>query len=320
MKECWVTEPLHFEMRETEIPEPKDNEVQIKMMAAGVCGSDIHIYKGENPNSRYPLIPGHENVGLVTKVGADCKNIKVGDHVVIDYVIRCGECYQCKHGRGNVCEHVLVRGSGTNGGWREYWCVEEPYVYKIDDSIPWKDAALIEPLTIGEHSTSRAGVCEDDVVFILGTGTIGTIIAQACKLKGAKTVICCDISDSSLERSKQFGADYTVNSKTQDIVAEVQKITNGHGCTVAFDSACFPGSLTMIRHRVQRRPRGSHGLLHRARKDHPANDQWPRADHLRHPHEPEPVGPHCTEDGRGQVPHGRSCNHLRQVQRDRKGL
>lgn len=150
MKECWVTEPLHFEMRETEIPEPKDNEVQIKMMAAGVCGSDIHIYKGENPNSRYPLIPGHENVGLVTKVGADCKNIKVGDHVVIDYVIRCGECYQCKHGRGNVCEHVLVRGSGTNGGWREYWCVEEPYVYKIDDSIPWKDAALIEPLTIGE--------------------------------------------------------------------------------------------------------------------------------------------------------------------------
>ena len=202
MKECWVTEPLHFEMRETEIPEPKDNEVQIKMMAAGVCGSDIHIYKGENPNSRYPLIPGHENVGLVTKVGADCKNIKVGDHVVIDYVIRCGECYQCKHGRGNVCEHVLVRGSGTNGGWREYWCVEEPYVYKIDDSIPWKDAALIEPLTIGEHSTSRAGVCEDDVVFILGTGTIGTIIAQACKLKGAKTVICCDIHTRA--RSKRL--------------------------------------------------------------------------------------------------------------------
>ena len=160
MKECWVTEPLHFEMRETEIPEPKDNEVQIKMMAAGVCGSDIHIYKGENPNSRYPLIPGHENVGLVTKVGADCKNIKVGDHVVIDYVIRCGECYQCKHGRGNVCEHVLVRGSGTNGGWREYWCVEEPYVYKIDDSIPWKDAALIEPCRrvrgrCGVHSGHR---------------------------------------------------------------------------------------------------------------------------------------------------------------------
>ena len=66
------------------------------------------------------------------------------------------------------------------------------------------------------------------------------------RIKGAKTVICCDISDSSLERSKQFGADYTINSKTQDIAAEVQKITDGHGCTVAFDAACFPGSLTMV--------------------------------------------------------------------------
>ena len=246
MKEVVVVEPHKFEVREVPVPEPKDDQVQIKMMAAGVCGSDIHIFKGENPNSRYPLIPGHENVGIVTKVGKDCSRIQVGDHVVIDYVMRCGECYQCTHGRGNVCEHVLVRGSGTDGGWREFWCVEEPYVYKIDDSISWADAALIEPLTIGEHSTSRGRVCADDVVLILGTGTIGTIIAQACKIKGAKTVICCDISDSSLERSKQFGADYTINSKTQDIVAEIQKITDGHGCTIAFDAACFPGSLTMV--------------------------------------------------------------------------
>ncbi len=246
MKACVVTEPFHYEIREVPVPEPKDNEVQVKIMAAGVCGSDMHIFKGENPNSRYPLIPGHENVGIVTKVGTGCKKIKVGDHVVIDYVKRCGTCYQCTHGRGNVCENVLVRGSGTDGGWREYWCVEESYIYKIDDKISWRDAALIEPLTIGEHSTTRGRVCEDDTVLVFGTGTIGTIVAQACKLKGAKTVICCDISDSSLERSKQFGADYIINSKTQDLVAEVQRITDGHGCTVAFDAACFPGSLTMI--------------------------------------------------------------------------
>lgn len=246
MKAVVVTKPLEYEIRELPIPEPKDGEVQIKLMAAGVCGSDIHIYKGENPNSRYPLIPGHENVGIVTKTGKNCSRIKAGDHVVIDYVMRCGECYQCTHDRGNVCEHVLVRGSGTDGGWREYWCVEENYVYKIEDSISWKNAALIEPLTIGEHCTSRGRVCEDDVVLVLGAGTIGTIVAQACKLKGAKTVICCDISDSSLERSKSFGADYIINSKTQDLTTEIKKITNGHGCTIAFDSACFPGSLTML--------------------------------------------------------------------------
>ena len=213
MKEVVVTKPLHYEIREVPIPEPEADQVQIKLMACGVCGSDIHIYKGENPNSRYPLIPGHENVGIVTKVGSDCKKIKVGDHVVIDYVMRDNTCWQCRHGRGNVCENVLVRGSGTDGGWREYWCVEEPYVYKISDSIPW----------------------------------IGTIVAQACKLKGAKTVICCDISDTSLERAKRdFGADYIINSKKEDVIARVKEITEGHGCTVAFDAACFPGSLTFI--------------------------------------------------------------------------
>lgn len=246
MKSVVVTQPHQYEIREVPVPEPGDGEVQIRMMAAGVCGSDIHIFRGENPNSRYPLIPGHENVGIVTAVGRNVTTVKVGDHVVIDYVIRCGTCYQCTHGRGNVCEHVLVRGSGTDGGWREYWCVEESYVYRIADSIPWADAALIEPLTIGEHSTSRARICEDDTVLIFGTGTIGTIIAQACRLKGAKTIICCDISDSSLERSRLFGADYAINSRTQDMAAEVQRITEGHGCTVCFDAASFPGSLTMV--------------------------------------------------------------------------
>ena len=246
MKACYVTEPFHYEIRELPEPEPKDDEVLIRMMAAGVCGSDIHIFRGENPNSRYPLIPGHENVGVVERVGGACTRIRPGDHVVVDYVKRCGTCWQCRHGRGNVCEHVLVRGSGTDGGWREKWCVEEHYVYRIDDSIPWRDAALIEPLAIGEHCTSRGRVAEDDTVLILGTGTIGTIVAQACRMKGAQTVICCDISDSSLERSRSFGADYTINTRTQDLAEEVRRITDGHGVTLAFDSACFPGSLTML--------------------------------------------------------------------------
>lgn len=246
MKSCVITEPFKYEIREVPIPEPKDDEVLIRMKAAGVCGSDMHIFKGENPLSRYPLVPGHENVGEIVKVGKDCKKIKVGDHVVVDLIITCDSCYQCTHGRGNVCEHVLVRGSGTDGGWREYFTAIESDVYKIDDNIPWRDAALIEPLAIGEHCTTRARIAEDDVVFILGTGTIGTIIAQACKLKGAKTVICCDISDSSLERSKLFGADHTINSKTENVVERVAEITDGHGCTVAFDSACFQGSLTFV--------------------------------------------------------------------------
>ena len=242
MKSCVITSPFHYEIREVPIPEPGDNEVLIQMKAAGVCGSD---YKGENPLSTYPLVPGHENAGIVAKVGRNVTNVQPGDHVVVDLVITCGTCWQCTHGRENVCEHVLVRGSGTDGGWREYFTAPQDDVYKIDSSIPWKNAALIEPIAIGAHCTKRGRVQPDDVVFILGTGTIGTIILQACKVIGA-TVICCDIDDQSLERAKKFGADYIINSKRQDIIQEVQKITNGHGCTIAYDSACFPGSLTQI--------------------------------------------------------------------------
>lgn len=96
-----------------------------------------------------------------------------------------------------MCEHVKVRGSGADGGWREYFTAPANEVYKINESVKWEEAALVEPYAIGAHSTTRGRVVPEDVVFILGTGTIGSIILQTCKAKGCKTVICCDIDDSS---------------------------------------------------------------------------------------------------------------------------
>ena len=106
MKEVVITGPKQYEIREVPVPKPGDGEVLIQMKAAGVCGSDIHQFLGENPNTMFPRIPGHENVGIVVACGADVKNIKVGDHVVVDLVVACGECPQCKKGRRNVCRTV----------------------------------------------------------------------------------------------------------------------------------------------------------------------------------------------------------------------
>lgn len=246
MKEVVVVEPHKVEVREVPVPElANEDEVLIQMKAAGVCGSDHHIYHGSNPCSTYPRIPGHENAGIIVKTGKNVKKVKVGDHVIVDLISTCGTCYQCTHGRKNVCESVKVRGSGADGGWREYFTAPAAEVYKISDSVDWKDAALVEPYAIGAHCTTRGRVQPDDVVFILGTGTIGSIILQTCKAKGCKTVICCDIDDESLERAKGHGAEYVINSRKEDIVLRVQEITQGKGATVAFDSACFPGSLTL---------------------------------------------------------------------------
>ena len=247
MKEVVVVNPHKVEVREAEIPKlTSDYEVLVKMKAAGVCGSDFHIYHGTNPCSTYPRIPGHENAGIVEAIGPKVSKVKVGDHVIVDLIMTCGECYQCKIGRKNVCENVRVRGSGADGGWREYFTAPEGEVYKISKAVPWKDAALVEPFAIGAHCTNRGRVVSNDVVFILGTGTIGSIILQTCKAKKCKTIICCDINDQSLKRAKGYGADYVINSKTEDVVSRIQEITQGKGVSVAFDSACFPGSLTFV--------------------------------------------------------------------------
>lgn len=246
MKEVIIPEPHKFEIREVPIPDLKnEDEVLIQMKAAGVCGTDHHIYHGSNPCSTYPRIPGHENAGIIVKTGKNVTNVQEGDHVVVDLLSSCGECYQCRIGRKNVCEHVKVRGSGVDGGWREYFTAPASEVYKISETVKWEDAALVEPYAIGAHCTSRGRIVPEDTVFILGAGTIGAIILQTCKAIGVKKVICCDIDDTSLERAKAYGADAVIHSGREEIAERVQAITEGHGVTAAFDAACFPGSLTL---------------------------------------------------------------------------
>ena len=109
MKEVLVVSPHKVEIKDVPIPEIKsDYDVLIKMKSAGVCGSDFHIYHGSNPCSTYPRIPGHENAGVIVAVGKKVTKVKEGDHVIVDLISTCGECYQCKIGRKNVCEHVKV--------------------------------------------------------------------------------------------------------------------------------------------------------------------------------------------------------------------
>ncbi|MEX1307393.1 MAG: zinc-binding alcohol dehydrogenase family protein [Eubacteriales bacterium] len=246
MKSVVVSKPYEYEIVESDIPKiTDDHDVLIQMKAAGVCGSDFHIFKGENPCSSYPLVLGHENVGVITEVGKAVTKVKPGDRVVIDLLITCGHCYQCSIGRENVCENVLVRGSGTDGGFREYFTAPEDDVYLLPDNLPFEDAVLIEPFAIGAHSVKRGRVTKDDTVFILGMGTIGSIILQTCKKVGAK-VICCDVFEDRIETAKKFGADEVINSKTDNLVKKVNEFTDGKGVTVAFDAACFQGSLTLL--------------------------------------------------------------------------
>ena len=245
LKEAVIVAPKQFEVREVPVPVCGDKEVLVQMKAAGVCGSDVHLFLGENPNAVYPRVPGHENAGVVAAVGKDVTQFKVGDPVVVDLVVACGKCPQCLSGRRNICRTVKARGAACDGGWREYFAVPENELYHLPAGISYRDAALVEPFAIGGHCTKRAGIRGGETVLILGSGTIGAVILQTVKRKGCK-VICADINQSSLERAARYGADCTVNTREKNLKDVVQEFTDGAGADVIFDTAAFPGSLTSL--------------------------------------------------------------------------
>lgn len=245
MKQVMITAPFHYEVVEVPIPEPQKGEVLVKMKAAGVCGSDIHLFLGENPQATFPRVPGHENAGVVAAVGEGVTKVKEGDHVIVDLVVACNECPNCKKGRRNVCRSVKARGAAADGGFREYFVVPEYEVYQISEQVPFRDAALAEPFAIGGHCTKRAGVTKDDLVLVFGAGSIGAIILQTCKQLGCR-VICADVNESCLRRAETYGADKIINTKQENLKETIKTFTDGAGVDVVFDAACFPGSLGML--------------------------------------------------------------------------
>lgn len=240
MKAIRVESPRQINIIETEKPEIKTgNEVLIKVKMVGVCGSDMHIYHGTNPLATLPRIIGHEVTGVVEAIGDDVSSISVGDKVVLEPIMTCGQCYACRSGRQNVCDQLVVFGVHREGGMQEYLVVPEKVVHKVDSSLDFKEAVLVEPFTIGAQANWRGDVRQGDIVFIMGAGPIGLCVLKIAKLKGA-TVIISDLSDERLEFAKRWGVDFTINAGKLDVKEQVMEMTNGMGANVVIDAVCIP--------------------------------------------------------------------------------
>lgn len=243
MKAIQIVKPGEIEVIDVEKPviTDKDN-VLVKMVTVGICASDMGIFKGTNAAATYPRIFGHEMVGVVEDVGHGVTRVKKGDRVIIDQVINCGHCWACKHGRGNVCQSLQVRGVHIDGGCREYQAVPADACYILPDSIADRDAIMIEPSTIGLQCCSRAELKKEDTVLIYGSGALGSSILRIARLSGAK-IIVSDVVDEKLEEAKKNGATYTINSMKEDFQEKVREYTDGYGTTVSIDAACLKTSL-----------------------------------------------------------------------------
>lgn len=246
MKAIRVIKPLEVVIEEVEQPRiEKNDEVLIKMKAAGICGSDVHIYHGTSPVATYPRVIGHEMVGVIEAVGREVSKVKVGDRVIVNQIVSCGQCYACKRGRGNVCGFLKVRGVHIDGGYQEYIIAPEHDVFILPDKLPFEQAVLLEPISIAVQGVSRAELKDDDTVLILGAGNLGSSLLQIAKLTGA-TIIMADIAEHRLTDAKKNGAHYTINSSKTDLFEEVMRLTDGYGATASIDAACTRDSLPLL--------------------------------------------------------------------------
>ena len=221
MKSVKVNQPGELAIIDESLPKLLDSKsVIVKVKAAGICGSDISIFKGTSPVATYPRVIGHEFAGEVIEIGNDVQNLSVGDHVSINPVISCGHCNACKKGRGNVCRNLTVIGVHTDGGFREYLSVPASNAMKVASFIPWEQAAIIEPYTVAAQVNSRGGIKHGDTVLILGAGPIAIAILQVAKMKGARVIIT-DLVEERLKLADEAGADFVINTGLTDIKEEV---------------------------------------------------------------------------------------------------
>jgi L-iditol 2-dehydrogenase len=241
MKGLFKTAPGdgNMEIREVEIPQPGPGEVLLEVKAAGICGSDLHIYHWNiaykmNP----PMIVGHEFSGVVVSCGEGVEGWEKGARVTAEpSAIICGECRYCRTGAYNMCSNRLVTGYWVNGGFAEYVVVGAHRLHRLPDSISFDEGALTEPLACCVHGVHElTGIEVGDFVAVSGPGAIGLLCAQLAKAEGAQVMIIGAGADKErLATAKALGIDHCVNLEEQDPVEFARELTDGDGADVVLE-------------------------------------------------------------------------------------
>lgn len=211
-----MTAPKKIELRSVAIPTPGPEQVLIKIMKIGICGSDIHVYHGTHPFTSYPVTQGHELSAKVVELGSNVTGLTLGQKVTVEPQVFCGTCYPCTHGKYNLCENLKVMGFQTTGAASEYFVVDASKVTPLPENLTYNEGAMIEPLAVTVHAVRRFDQIKGAKVAVLGAGPIGILLAQAAKGLGAEGVLITDISDKRLELAGSVGVDYTANTMNVD--------------------------------------------------------------------------------------------------------
>ncbi|MFD1796494.1 zinc-dependent alcohol dehydrogenase family protein [Paracoccus aurantiacus] len=187
-------------------PEPAPNEVLIKVRSSGMCHTDIDVMHARYGTGAFPVVPGHEYAGVVVQTGSEVSGFAVGDHVVVDPNLSCGECRACRRGNHNLCATLGAYGVTRNGGFAEYSAVDMRNLHLIGD-LPFEQAALAEPMGCVLNGVGALAPKPQDEALIVGAGPIGLLLAIALRTKGLTRITLADIDHSRLDLARGFGFD-----------------------------------------------------------------------------------------------------------------
>ena len=250
MKAIKYEKPWDVACVDMEKPTRKKGEALIRIMTAGICGSDIGAFRGTNGLVSYPRIIGHELAGIIEEIDEDNpKGFQVGDCVIVDPYLYCGHCYPCSIGRTNCCTDLHVLGVHVDGGMAEYFCHPADMLVKMPEGMDWVLAAMAEPLTISLHGVHRGDLKAGEFCAIYGAGPIGLLAAMVAEAYGAHAILI-DVVQERLDFGKELGVEYIINSANENPVAAVAKITDGTMAQMVMEctgaNVCIRSTLDLV--------------------------------------------------------------------------
>ena len=239
MKALVYTALKTLEMREIAEPRPEAGEVLVRVTATGICGSDIHGFLGHSARRKPGLVLGHEAVGIVAALGDGVDSALLNTRVSINPLISCGHCAACSAGRQNVCAQWRLLGlDTTQGGFAEAVVVPARNVIPLPEHVTDAAAVMIEPLAnaihLLSHMPAEAGLFPTAVIF--GGGTLGAAILAVARARGIRVLALSEPNPQRARVAEELGAEYVINPRDADVVAEIHRLTNGRGVDIALDA------------------------------------------------------------------------------------
>ena len=234
-----------IELREVPVPTPRPGEVLVRVQAASVCGTDLHIFNWDpwaQGRIKPPLIPGHEFAGVVAGVGRGVTAVKEGDKVSAEMHVACGKCMQCRIGEAHICQNVRILGVDADGAFASYAIIPETNIWKLSPQIPHEYASLLDPLGNAVH-TVLAGPIAAQTVAVTGCGAIGLFSITVAKACGAARVFAIEVNAHRRSVAAAMGADLTLDPATDNVEEQILEATGGTGVDVLLEMSGHPAAI-----------------------------------------------------------------------------